>query len=60
MTTTNEDLQAAAKQLRDAYTHGPIEPQRDVMEISDIDRAYEIQAINTQHWIDSGLSLIHI
>ena len=57
MTTTNEDLQAAAKQLRDAYTHGPIEPQRDVMEISDIERAYQIQAVNTQHWIDAGRKL---
>jgi|TARA_B110000438_G_scaffold76209_2_gene76324 2-keto-4-pentenoate hydratase len=44
----------AAVRLRDAYTSGPIEPLRDVLESTDTDRAYEIQSLNTQHWIKEG------
>ena len=47
MTGSNSPHDAAVR-LRDAYTSGPIEPLRDVLESTDTDRAYEIQSLNTR------------
>ena len=52
-----DDLKATAARLREAYTGGPIEPLRDVIEISDIESAYQIQAHNTEYWVDEGRSI---
>jgi len=52
-----DDLKATATRLREAYTGGPIEPLRDVIEISDIESAYQIQAHNTEYWVDKGRSI---
>jgi len=47
-------LSTAAAALRDAYSRGPILPLRDALGPDDAEAAYEIQAINTAHWIASG------
>lgn len=53
MTGSNSPHDAAVR-LRDAYKSGPIEPLRDVLEPTDTDTAYEIQSLNTEHWIKEG------
>ncbi len=54
----NESLQAAARQLREAYTQGPIAPLRDVLDPVDGEGAYLVQAINTEHWKASGRRVV--
>lgn len=50
----SESLAGVAALLRDAYTRGPIRPLRNAVSPDDADGAYEIQAINTAHWIANG------
>ena len=52
------DLDAAAAQLREAYTRGPISPLRAALEPSDAKGAYAIQEINTRYWIAEGRRVI--
>ncbi|ARR54637.1 2-keto-4-pentenoate hydratase [Rhizorhabdus wittichii] len=52
-----KDLEPTARRLREAYAAGPIAPLRDVLDPTDIDGAYAVQAINTAHWIGEGRRL---
>jgi 2-keto-4-pentenoate hydratase len=47
-------LDTAAAVLRDAYSRGPIPPLRNTVAPNDGNAAYEIQAINTAHWLAHG------
>lgn len=51
-------LEAAAKQLRDAYGTGPIPPLREVLGPTDSAGAYRIQAINTEFWSANGRRIV--
>jgi 2-keto-4-pentenoate hydratase len=51
--------EAIAADLRDIYQSGVFcAPIRDRLEAGDIAGAYEIQEINTQHWLDGGRRLV--
>jgi 2-keto-4-pentenoate hydratase len=54
----NDRLEGAAQRLREAYKGGVVEPLRDVLEPTDVDGAYAIQAINTRYWHDQGRSIV--
>jgi 2-keto-4-pentenoate hydratase len=47
-------LDAAARQLRDAYAGGAIEPLRGVLAPTDAGGAYAVQSINTRFWLGQG------
>ncbi len=48
------DKERLAERLRAAYEAGPVAPLRDGLESTDAAGAYEVQAINTSHWISRG------
>lgn len=48
----------AAARLRKAHADGAIPPLRDVLEPTDAEGAYAIQAINTGVWIDAGRRMV--
>jgi 2-keto-4-pentenoate hydratase len=48
----------AAERLRNAYRSGPIAPLRDVLAPTDLQGAYEIQAINNRHWQTQGRKIV--
>lgn len=50
-------LESAAERLRAAYVSGAVPPLRDVLEPTDADGAYAIQAINTEFWRGQGRRL---
>ena len=50
--------QLAARQLREAYSGKVLQPMRHVLDPVDVDGAYEVQAINTRHWIECGRRII--
>ena len=56
MVTRSADtpLEVAARALREAYKGAPIQPLRGTLGADDANAAYEIQAINTAHWIADG------
>ena len=47
-----------ALRLREAYAKGMVDPLRGVLEPTDIDGAYAVQAINTRFWVDSGRRIV--
>lgn len=51
-------IEAAAKQLRDAYTGQTVSPLRDVLPATDVEGAYAIQAVNTRFWSEAGRRII--
>ncbi len=51
------EFEKVARELRGAYQGAPIEPPRDVMDPTDVDAAYRIQALNTKHWINQGRTI---
>src|SRR5688572_3459830 len=53
-----DNLTLAARALRDAYSRGVVPPLRHVMEPTDAETAYAVQAINTQFWRDSGRRIV--
>lgn len=52
------DLEHTAERLRDAYATGAIAPLREVLEPTDIDGAYAVQAINTEFWLEQGRRIV--
>lgn len=56
MTTRTHEEAAAA--LRAAYRHQAIAPLRDVLEPTDGESAYAVQAINTRLWRDQGRRIV--
>jgi 2-keto-4-pentenoate hydratase len=55
MKSTSKEL---AARLRDAYDAGAVPPLRDGLEATDADGAYEVQAINTAIWVESGRRIV--
>jgi 2-keto-4-pentenoate hydratase len=53
-TSLDRRFDTAAAALRDAYLRGPIPPLRDTVAPNDGKAAYQIQAINTAHWLANG------
>ncbi|MBI2739962.1 MAG: fumarylacetoacetate hydrolase family protein [Rhodospirillales bacterium] len=51
-------FESTAQRLRNAYKSGPIAPLRDALEPTDIDGAYQVQAINTEYWRASGRRIV--
>lgn len=51
-------IEQAAQLLRDAYTSTPIEPLRAFVAPQDAATAYDIQSINTQHWLRHGRTIV--
>jgi 2-keto-4-pentenoate hydratase len=54
----SRNLERAAARLRNAYIDGAVAPMRDVMEPTDAQSAYAIQAINTRFWMNSGRRIV--
>lgn len=48
----------AAERLRAAYAGEAIAPLRDILEPTDVDGAYAVQAINTRHWESEGRRIV--
>lgn len=53
-----QQYEAAAKLLRDAYTKGAVPPLRDFLEPVDIAGAYAVQEINTRTWEAEGRKIV--
>lgn len=47
-----------AQRLRHAYAAGPIAPLRDGLAPTDAAGAYQVQAINTAHWVSQGRAIV--
>jgi len=52
------DHEALARRLRDAYQGGAVAPLRDVLAPDDASGAYQVQAINTRHWLELGRRIV--
>jgi 2-keto-4-pentenoate hydratase len=52
------NFEQAAAALRAAYTGGAIAPLRNVLEPTNAAGAYEVQAINTRHWVEAGRRIV--
>ena len=52
------DHTSLASRLRDAYTGGAIAPLRDGLEPTDVDGAYAVQQLNTDHWVSQGRRIV--
>lgn len=48
----------AAERLRSAYSNQAIAPLREFLEPTDVDGAYEVQAINTRIWENQGRRIV--
>lgn len=51
-------MELTAERLRNAYKSGAIAPLRDVLDPTDIDGAYQVQAINTEYWRAKGRRIV--
>lgn len=57
--TRNTALVTIAERLRAAYTTGaPCEPIREALPTTDLATAYEVQEINTRHWLSQGRRMV--
>ena len=54
----SQELEQAAKRLREAYAGAVIPPMRDVLAPTDVDAAYAVQAINTGFWQAAGRRVV--
>ncbi|MET0545129.1 MAG: fumarylacetoacetate hydrolase family protein [Caulobacterales bacterium] len=52
------DAGKLAERLRNAYENGPVPPLRDGLDPQDADLAYDVQAANTQFWIQDGRKIV--
>lgn len=48
------EIHSLAARLRGAYVSGPVAPLRDGLAPTDAERAYDVQALNTAHWVAQG------
>lgn len=53
-----DKYETAALRLRQAYHAEAVSPLRDLLGPLDIDGAYTVQAINTQHWSEQGRRIV--
>lgn len=56
--TTEPTLHDAAHRLAAAYRDGPIAPLRDDLADPTVERAYAVQAINTERWVAEGRVIV--
>jgi 2-keto-4-pentenoate hydratase len=55
----NEVVTKLAERLRACYASGePIPPIRDELPEGDVDTAYRVQEVNTEHWLTAGRRLV--
>lgn len=52
------DHATLAARLREAYSGGTVPPLRDGLDPTDIDGAYAVQALNTDHWVSAGRRIV--
>lgn len=52
-----DDCASVAARLRTAYSDGPVDPLRDLLDAGDINGAYAVQALNTAHWAGEGRAI---
>jgi 2-keto-4-pentenoate hydratase len=55
MKTSCEEL---AGRLRKAYSAAAVAPLRDGLDALDVDGAYDVQNINTRHWVSQGRRIV--
>jgi 2-keto-4-pentenoate hydratase len=53
-----ETIGKLAERLRDSYAAGPIPPIRDELPAGDVEVAYQVQEVNTEHWLAGGRRLV--
>ncbi len=52
-------ITSAARRIRNAWEKGKtIKPVRDSLPPGDVDAAYAVQKINTEHWVDEGRRIV--
>jgi 2-keto-4-pentenoate hydratase len=57
--TDDATVDVLAKRLRAAYdSYEPIAPIRDELPAGDVDAAYAVQRINTDHWVTQGRRIV--
>lgn len=54
----SDKFQTLAARLRQAYHRGTVAPLRDGLDPADVEGAYAVQSLNTQHWLESGRRII--
>src|SRR5262245_44241843 len=53
-----ETITKLAERLRAAYGAEPVPPIREELPAGDVDRAYQVQEVNTRHWLAGGRRLV--
>lgn len=53
-----ETIGKLAERLRDSYAAEPIPPIRDELPAGDVEVAYRVQEVNTEHWLAGGRRLV--
>jgi 2-keto-4-pentenoate hydratase len=53
-----ETIGKLAERLRDSYAAEPIPPIRDELPAGDVEVAYQVQEVNTEHWLAGGRRLV--
>jgi 2-keto-4-pentenoate hydratase len=54
----DETIGKLAGRLRDSYAAEPIPPIRDELPVGDVEVAYRVQEVNTEHWLAGGRRLV--
>ena len=54
----SETITKLAERLRAAYSGEPVAPVRDELPAGDVEVAYQVQEVNTQHWVANGRRLV--
>lgn len=58
-TMSEKAIKSAARRIRNAWEKGkPIKPVRETLPSGDLDAAYAVQQLNTDHWIGEGRRLV--
>ena len=56
---SDKAIKSAARRIRNAWEKGkPIKPVRETLPPGDLDAAYAVQKLNTDHWIDQGRRVV--
>lgn len=53
-----DDFEILAHRLRNAYSGACIPPMRDLLDPTDADGAYAVQAVNTEYWVTQGRKIV--
>ncbi len=56
---SDKAIKSAARRIRNAWDKGkPIKPVRETLPAGDLDAAYAVQKLNTEHWIGAGRRVV--